>query len=136
MVHKVLWTGGFDSTFRLCQLSREKCVIEPYYIISSTRESVPFELKAHKNILDYFSHRKIKAIISHVTYVQLQAISISNYVNDAFNLIAEYFCTRKSYALIPQYRWLASYALFNSGLEVCHEKSMNANSFFPHLWND
>ena len=29
---KVLWTGGFDSTFRVTQLSRMDVEIEPYYL--------------------------------------------------------------------------------------------------------
>ena len=46
---EVMWTGGFDSTFRICQLSRMDVVITPYYLCNN-RPSEPNELNAINTI--------------------------------------------------------------------------------------
>ena len=39
---QILWTGGWDSTFRLLQLLLElKLEVIPHYVIDDTRESAP-----------------------------------------------------------------------------------------------
>ena len=42
----VLWTGGMDSTFRVVELSRCQCTIQPYYIVIGKRKSFRYELNA------------------------------------------------------------------------------------------
>ena len=50
-VTKLLWTGGWDSTFRLLQLVlTEKQPVQPIYIINPDRESALAEIRAMKNI--------------------------------------------------------------------------------------
>lgn len=40
---KILWTGGFDSTLRMAELSRYEVAIQPYYLIDRKyRRSVKF----------------------------------------------------------------------------------------------
>lgn len=47
----ILWTGGWDSTFRVVELSRmEGITIQPVYVIDPNRKSVPYELRAMDNI--------------------------------------------------------------------------------------
>ena len=46
---EIFWTGGFDSTFRIVQLSRCNVTIQPYYI-SDNRKSEKNELKAIEQI--------------------------------------------------------------------------------------
>ena len=48
IVH-IFWTGGLDSTYRVVQLSRQECVIQPHYILTS-RRTVENELKAISDI--------------------------------------------------------------------------------------
>jgi len=48
IVH-IFWTGGLDSTYRVVELSRQECVIQPHYIITS-RRTVENELKAISDI--------------------------------------------------------------------------------------
>ena len=57
IVH-ILWTGGLDSTYRLVELSRQKCVIQPHYIIIATRRTVKNELKAISEITDILNSDK------------------------------------------------------------------------------
>lgn len=45
-VARVLWTGGWDSTFRLLQLAMPRDVlVEPHYIIDTARRSTPIEIR-------------------------------------------------------------------------------------------
>ncbi len=48
IVH-IFWTGGLDSTYRVVELSRNECVIQPHYIITS-RRTVENELQAISEI--------------------------------------------------------------------------------------
>lgn len=46
----ILWTGGLDSTFRVVELSRCSCTIQPYYIVIGKRKSLSNELNAIRKI--------------------------------------------------------------------------------------
>ena len=56
IVH-ILWTGGLDSTYRVVELSRQKCVIQPHYVIVD-RRNIEYELKAISEITNILSHDK------------------------------------------------------------------------------
>ena len=49
-VINIFWTGGLDSTFRVVELSRCPCTIQPYYVVIGKRKSLHCELKAIKTI--------------------------------------------------------------------------------------
>lgn len=52
IVH-ILWTGGLESTYRVCELSKTDCVVQPHYIIfKGIRKSQRYELKAIKKITE------------------------------------------------------------------------------------
>ena len=55
IVH-ILWTGGLDSTYRMVELSRQKCVIQPHYAM--VRRNIEYELKAISEIITILSHNK------------------------------------------------------------------------------
>ena len=42
----IFWTGGLDSTFRIVELSRCQCTIQPYYVVIGRRKSFHYELNA------------------------------------------------------------------------------------------
>jgi len=46
----ILWTGGMDSTFRVVELSKCQCIIQPYYIAIGHRKSLHHELHAIEKI--------------------------------------------------------------------------------------
>ena len=56
IVH-IFWTGGLDSTYRVVELSRQECVIQPHYIISK-RKSVENELRAISEITTILNRDK------------------------------------------------------------------------------
>ena len=56
---KILWTGGWDSTFRVIELSRKNVVIQPIYVLDSGRKSTDYELKAIDKIIQDLNNSKI-----------------------------------------------------------------------------
>lgn len=64
--HNLLFTGGFDSTFRLCQLSRMEGVeVQPVYLcFSPARFNEKNEIHAQDTILSMLRKRKdTKAVL-------------------------------------------------------------------------
>ena len=56
IVH-ILWTGGLDSTYRVVELSRQTCVIQPHYVIVD-RNSIKNELKSISEITNILRNDK------------------------------------------------------------------------------
>ena len=55
---EILWTGGWDSTFRIVELSRmDGVVIQPIYVEDKKRGSVPYELKAMDDIVSLLKEK-------------------------------------------------------------------------------
>ena len=115
MLHKVLWTGGFDSTFRLCQLVHNNEEIQPIYIMHPFRPSLDYELEAQHNIMEFLKTVPSKAVIHPTIYVDVQTIPYSEKIHNTIMRV------RKKYPIGMQYDWLASYAQTNPYCELCHE---------------
>ena len=103
----ILWTGGFDSTFRVCQLSLLNIEIQPFYI-REKRKSEPNELKAITDITDYIRSNKVSKcnllplyIINHTDIIPDKQIS------DSFNVL------HKEFGIGTQYDLLARFARQN-----------------------
>ena len=63
IVH-IFWTGGLDSTYRVVELSRQECIIQPHYIIITGRSTVENELRAISDITNILnSDERTKAKI-------------------------------------------------------------------------
>lgn len=119
MIYELLWTGGFDSTFRLCQLAREECVVQPYYVVHPLRNSVGNEMEAHRRILSWLGGKGVKAEIRPVKYVRFEDVPDNLSVSDAYARI------RKTWDIGGQYEWLARFAVSRPGVELCHEGFVN-----------
>ena len=73
----VFVTGGWDSTFMLCKLSRQKLVINPIYVLNQKRESRDFELASINKIVRALSkHPGTKAKISPIKIINLEEIDV------------------------------------------------------------
>ena len=132
MVHKLLWTGGFDSTFRLCELVKEKCTIQPVYIINRRRESVVFELQAQEKILNYLSkNSNVKAKILSVDYYDVKDIPFDLDVFNAFQRILMEYPT-----IVKQYDYLSQCAKFLPHCDLCQEKFYGRTTAINRLFND
>lgn len=113
----ILWTGGFDSTFRIVQLSMMEVDIQPYYIFEK-RSSERQELNAIALIIKEIENDpKTKC-----TLLPLKKFSISELDADesVYNAYKRLFA---KYTLGSQYEWLSRFSRLVPGIELCVEKS-------------
>ena len=109
---EVLWTGGFDSSFRVCQLSRMDVIITPYYLCNN-RPSEPNELNAMNTIrTKLLNDPRTKATINPLVYVPVESRKTNEAVSDAYRRLrqVEYMGT--------QYEFLGVFALDHEEIEL------------------
>ena len=117
----LLWTGGWDSTYRLLYLLREDKQVQPHYIIDPLRSSVDHELRAMEAIRERVSKEGEKlpgALLP--TEISEKASSVqSRKVQKAYNAIV------KTMYIGDQYMWLADYceARGIEGMEIGVEEN-------------
>ncbi len=124
----LLWTGGWDSTFRLLELLliEGKCV-QPYYIVDHARKSTGNEFKAMEAIRKgLFSKRP-------ETQEMLLPTIIANRIDIEPNkaISTKWLHLHKNYQLGGQYEWLALFCeqqgLYD--LEMCLERHSPRSRF-------
>lgn len=100
----LLWTGGLDSTFRLCELSRENVIVQPYYLIDDGRPSTKFEIGAMSDILALLRKKSsTKAELRDIKIFRASELQKDNVVEDAYAYL------RQKYSLGSQYAFLAKF---------------------------
>lgn len=104
-VVNVLWTGGWDSTYRVLWLLEQGRIVQPHYLIDSNRRSTSFEIQAMGNIrtsvLAFPDLLKGELL---PTVVADKKPTIENpSIRAAYNEIL------KSFYVGEQYMWLADY---------------------------
>jgi 7-cyano-7-deazaguanine synthase len=113
---KVLWTGGFDSTYRIVELSQFDVLIQPYYLMDKQRRSEKCELNAIREITaDIEKHPGTRCRILPLITQQTSDI------NQDCEIVGAYNRLRNISYIGPQYIWLAEFARSNKGLELCIE---------------
>lgn len=101
----VLWTGGWDSTFRVLDLAlRQGTPVQPHYIIDPGRASTPFELDALDRIRDAANARSGEPRIADPRRVLLEDIAIPDDVREMHRSLVTRF------RIGGQYAWLVAYA--------------------------
>ncbi|MCM1551800.1 MAG: 7-cyano-7-deazaguanine synthase [Butyrivibrio sp.] len=111
-VVEIFWTGGFDSTFRVVQLSRREVFIQPYYL-SDQRQSEENELKAVTDIMEALKkHPDTRCVFGEPVYVSVEERKENADVREAYQKLREkeFFGT--------QYEWLGVYAMEHKGIEL------------------
>ncbi len=106
-VRKLLWTGGWDSTFRLLQLVVEKGeTILPVYIIDTERASTMTEIKTMDKIRDKIVELfpETAGRILPTVFFSIHDIAPAPEITDKFNNL------KKQAHIGQQYEWLARYA--------------------------
>ncbi|SET77429.1 Queuosine biosynthesis protein QueC [Marinobacter segnicrescens] len=98
----VLWTGGWDSTYRVIQLVRQGRPVNPHYIIDNNRDSTDIEIKTIKRISSILNE-KYGELISDAKIVNSRQLPSRPEIHKAHRKIIE-----ESY-LGSQYIILASY---------------------------
>jgi len=102
----LLWTGGWDSTFRLLKLVLNNKEVQPFYIIDPNRESLGFEVRAMQHIRSEISKSNPKAskLLLPTLFIDLNDIKDNQAVTSAYHNI------RKNVPVGIQYEWLARFA--------------------------
>ena len=117
---EVFWTGGYDSTFRICQLSKKDVVIQPYYV-SDGRKSEEYERNAINTITRKLqNNNETKATIKEIKYISKEDREDAPEITKAFqNLLKQDF-------MGSQYEWLGTFALKHKGVEMSIHKDDKA----------
>ncbi|AGB49683.1 hypothetical protein Metho_1478 [Methanomethylovorans hollandica DSM 15978] len=118
--YNLLWTGGWDSTYRLLDLVIvKKKVVQPYYIIDEERKSIEHEQKSMdkiKVLIKQLDEDAYHRILKTETVLKAE-ICEKPEIKQMYNNII------KSFKLGSQYVWLGSFADKNNlTLELCIEK--------------
>ncbi|WP_019583328.1 7-cyano-7-deazaguanine synthase [Thioalkalivibrio sp. ALE16] len=106
-VRNILWTGGFDSTFRVCQILAESSdVIQPHYLVDETRGSTGEEIRAMSRIRamaqQLWSETSDRLLPTE--YAPARGAPIPDDIRRAFKTIYSHK------DIGTQYPWLAGYA--------------------------
>lgn len=118
-VVNVLWTGGYDSSFRMVQLSKIGVVIQPYYL-SDNRKSEKNELNAIAQITaDIKKNPQTKCTILPLIVSNVSEVKPNAEITKSFRKL------RKVARIGTQYDWLARFSEEHSlqGLELGIEKA-------------
>lgn len=117
---EVLVTGGFDSTFRLIQLSQCNVDIQLYYI-SDNRKSEKNELIAISKIIDLLKLNKNTCC----SFQKLKVISVNERITDPLITEAYERMLKKDF-FGSQYDWLGRFATAHKGIELSIHKDDKA----------
>lgn len=121
---EILWTGGWDSTFRVVELSREdNIVIQPIYIIDPNRKSVEYEKRSMDNIVSALKRKPgTKAEFMPTVMYRLEEIPRDDNISKAFHTI--HAITN----LGNQHEWLAWLGKLHPNMEMCTEAGIAETS--------
>lgn len=130
IVH-LLWTGGWDSTFRLLVvLLQQQKVVQPYYLIDCDRPSFGTEIRTLRTIRNMLVKQspECQARLLPVIFKEISEIAPNP------TLTKQYRRLSTLGHLGPQYEWLARFAddaqLFD--LELAIHKDDKAHRFLEH----
>jgi hypothetical protein len=102
----LLWTGGWDSSFRLLQLLlQHRREVVPHYLLDPTRASTNAELEAMQRIRSalFEKHPHTRALLKPLSKFDIAGLAADAAITDAFRqLVAERFIGN-------QYDWLARF---------------------------
>lgn len=118
----LLWTGGWDSTYRLVELSRMDVVVQPIYVTGMERPSEEIEIKAQIEILETLKNKKETiAEIRPVLFIKESEIPKNDKITKAYEDI------QKKVALGIQYVTLAQCAAMFDMVEIGSEGGLEQN---------
>ena len=129
--HNLLWTSGWDSTFRLLQIILiEKENVQPIYIIDKTRRSLKVELEGIKKIQEKIKelHPEAYERILPVWYVE-EDLTLNKEIEESSNYINLFV------KLGSQYSWLAQFCHNHNlnNVEISNDKNLRNDSLTNFL---
>ena len=123
-ITNILWTGGWDSTFRVCQLTLiDGKRVQPHYIIDDKRQSAPIEQQLIMSFREQIHKRVKKELILEPVKTHVKDVLPNKEVTQR---ILHY---KKLMGLGRQYDWLIRYALMHNikDLELCVHRDDRAH---------
>ena len=114
---ELLWTGGYDSTFRIVQLSKLPVVIKPYYLQDNRGICEEKELQAINEISESLKNKPD----TRCDLLDIEIVPIKDRTVDK-DISAAYSKLQKQFNLGSQYEWLACFAKMHKGIEISLEK--------------
>lgn len=112
----ILWTGGWDSTFRMVELSMQDLTVQPVYCVTK-RYSCEIEKKAMKEMLSELrSKAQTKAKINDIEFVDVESIPENQEITMAYHRISQ------KVRLGIQYEWLSRLSTLYPMIEIGVEK--------------
>ena len=116
-IRTIFWTGGWDSTYRMIELSRQDMEVQPIYVIDPERKSTAIEEAAMKKMLEALRNRpETKAVLDDVIVVSPEEIPENKEIDEAFEKLVQ------QVRIGSQYIWLAKVAQKYPGIEIGIEK--------------
>lgn len=114
----ILWTGGWDSSYRMVELARKNVIVQPLYVYGDGRVSEQYEIRAMHLILKKLKSKKeTRAELKPVRFTSKHEILPNKEITFAYNSIA------KETGLGSQHEWLARLAYMYPGLELGTESA-------------
>jgi hypothetical protein len=127
-INNLLWTGGWDSTFRLVYLLLIKQrPVQTYYLIDTDRNSTNLEFRAMREIKNQLFNRypHIKDLLQPNIYKEVQDIKPNKLITECYNRMLQenHWGT--------QYEWLARFANEQGikNLELCVQNSGSQRNY-------
>lgn len=128
MVKNILWTGGWDSTYRILDLVlNKKETVQPYYILDYRRKSTEIEIKTMEKIKKMMEEIDSNAKARILDHVMIHIEKIPKNID----LTNNYLELKSKAHLGDQYDWLSRYAESTGmrDLELCIHLDDKAEGF-------
>ncbi len=127
---EILWTGGWDSTYRMVELSRMDVRVKPIYLHGDNRLSEVYERRAMDDILRALRRREETiAEILDVEDVNIADIPTNKEITDAYKIL------HKDTGLGSQNEYLGRYAAIHPGIELGLEKAVSQEGHVTRTLN-
>lgn len=127
-INNVLWTGGWDSTFRVIDLYKKGATIQPIYVFDDNRDSSKKELETIP-LLKHLIEKKYPN--SNGKILNLEVIQRKDIPKNPILKLA-YKVLKSRHHIGRQYYWLALLARKNKVLDL----SINNNDLFNFFLNN
>ncbi|CAM1367211.1 conserved hypothetical protein [Tenacibaculum sediminilitoris] len=119
----IFWTGGWDSTFRVLELSDKNIIIQPFYL-RDNRKSEMMEINTVKNLTEAIKKLpNTKCILKPLLIKKVSDIDKDEQITKSFNNLKNLYKEKSNGAnLGSQYEWLARFSKNINYLELGIEK--------------
>jgi 7-cyano-7-deazaguanine synthase len=117
---QLLWTGGFDSTYRLLELTLvQHRHVQPIYILNQERRSAEHEIRSMTAVRERINGRGHGGLLAPTVVLLKDDFAVSDWITETHVATEE-----RGIRIGSQYRWLSAIAetLDWEGVELCFER--------------